>query len=107
MEENWVKLCRVSEIKSGTAVAKEVGGVSVLICHINDQFHAIKNECSHAFQCLEGGVMRGGWIACPAHGARFDLKSGEPLNPPATESIEVFPVKVESGMIMLDASSIA
>jgi 3-phenylpropionate/trans-cinnamate dioxygenase ferredoxin component len=38
--------------------------------------------------------MRGGWLSCPVHGARFDLETGEPLNPPATQPIQTFKVRI-------------
>jgi 3-phenylpropionate/trans-cinnamate dioxygenase ferredoxin subunit len=38
--------------------------------------------------------MKYGWISCPVHGARFDLDTGEPLNPPATQPIQTFEVRI-------------
>jgi 3-phenylpropionate/trans-cinnamate dioxygenase ferredoxin component len=55
--------------------------------------------CSHAFETLECGRVRNGWISCPVHGARFDLETGAPMNPPATLPIEIYEVKVEDDAI--------
>lgn len=107
MSANWVEVCRDHELADGKAVVRDIDGVSVLVCRLGDRFHAVSNECSHAFQCLEGGIIRAGWIACPAHGARFDLESGEPLNPPATAPIAVYPTRVDAGIVSIDTSSIA
>jgi nitrite reductase/ring-hydroxylating ferredoxin subunit len=46
--------------------------------------------------------MRLGWIACPAHGARFDLATGEALGPPANAPIRTFAVRVSDGMIEVE-----
>lgn len=76
-----------------------IHGNNILICQDDGQIFAIENRCSHADQSLECGRMRWGWIACPAHGSRFDLATGEALNPPAPHSIRIFPVRIEEDMI--------
>jgi len=38
--------------------------------------------------------VRAGWIACPVHGARFDLETGRAMNPPAKAPIKVYEVRV-------------
>ena len=72
---------------------------AVLICRSGDDFFAIDPWCSHAAQELSCGTVRDGWISCPAHGARFDLETGEPLNPPATRPVRTFPLRVAGEMI--------
>jgi len=38
-------------------------------------------------------------IVCPRHGARFCIRTGEVLAPPAFEPIAIFPVRVNNGEI--------
>lgn len=71
----------------------------VLLCRSADRIHAIEPWCSHAWQELESGFLRGGSIMCPAHGARFNLETGAVLGPPATDPITTYPVRVRGGMI--------
>ncbi|MGH8610107.1 MAG: ferredoxin, partial [Gammaproteobacteria bacterium] len=40
-------------------------------------------------------------ITCPRHGARFCIKTGEALSPPAYEAVTTFPVRVEDGMVFV------
>jgi 3-phenylpropionate/trans-cinnamate dioxygenase ferredoxin component len=81
--------------------AKCVGGI--LFCHDEGQVYAVENKCSHLEEPLEGGRVKWGWIACPAHGARFDLATGDAMNPPATAPIRTYPVRVVDGMIEVAA----
>lgn len=74
---------------------------AVLLCRSGGQIHAISPWCSHAEQELACGIVREGWIACPAHGARFDLASGEPLNPPACVPLATYPVEVKEGRVFV------
>jgi 3-phenylpropionate/trans-cinnamate dioxygenase ferredoxin component len=41
-------------------------------------------------------------IECPRHGSRFDLRTGRPLNLPAYEPIEVFPVEVIDDVVTVE-----
>ncbi|MET0270906.1 MAG: non-heme iron oxygenase ferredoxin subunit [Sphingomonas sp.] len=102
-EQAFVAVAKTGEIAADTAKAVTIGGRSILICNHDGRFFAVENRCSHAEQPLECGRMRWGWIACPAHGARFDLETGEPLNPPATEPIATFPLRVAGDVIEVAA----
>ena len=44
---------------------------------------------------LTGGEIEGTEIICPRHGARFCLRTGEALTPPAYEPVRVFETKIE------------
>lgn len=84
----------LDEIPAGSKKLVDVGGVPVLLCHTADRIFAVRNECSHAHETLDCGRMKYGWISCPVHGARFDLETGEPLNPPATQPIQTYEVRI-------------
>jgi 3-phenylpropionate/trans-cinnamate dioxygenase ferredoxin subunit len=90
------------DLPPGTAKPLCIAGQAVLLVNHEGTIHAVANECSHAFQTLEGGRVMNGWIACPAHGARFDLATGEALNPPATAPIATFPVRIEGGLVYIE-----
>ncbi len=92
----------LADLPPGTAKPLCIAGQPVLLVNHGGAIHAVANECSHAFQTLESGRVMNGWIACPAHGARFDLATGEALGPPATAPIATFPVRVADGLIYVD-----
>lgn len=96
---SWHAATQEMNLAEGQAVAIDLAGHSLLLVRSADAIHAIADRCSHADQELAGGVVRNGWIACPAHGARFNLATGEPLNPPATRCIATFPVRIVDGTV--------
>ena len=98
-EAEYSAAVRADGVANGTAVAHEINGRSILICNSNGQFFAIENKCSHAEEPLACGRIRNGFIACPAHGARFDLETGVALTPPATDAIQTFALRVSGGWI--------
>lgn len=102
-EKDYVPVARVEEVPAGQVKLVEVAGQSILLCHTKDRIFAVINKCSHADEKLDCGRMKSGWIACPVHGARFNLETGAPMNPPATQPIQTFAVRIVGGMIEVEA----
>ncbi len=98
-DQKYHAISKVEAIEDGAAISYTVANQSILICNFDGQFFAIENKCSHADEPLECGRIRNGWISCPAHGARFDLATGDPINPPATTAIKTYPVRVVDHVI--------
>lgn len=98
-DKTYVTAASLDDVAPGKKVPVLLNGVEILLCNDAGTIHAVAALCSHAEQSLECGLMRHGWLACPIHGARFDLETGAPLNPPASEPIAVYPVRVVDGMI--------
>lgn len=93
-EAQFITVASAEDIPDGTVKAVEANGRAIMLCHFDGTLYALENMCSHAQEPLACGRMRLGWIACPAHGARFDLETGEPLTGPATEPIATYPVRI-------------
>ncbi|MEY4721105.1 MAG: hypothetical protein RIQ46_830 [Pseudomonadota bacterium] len=98
-EKTFVAVATLDELPAGQKKLVTANGREVLLCHTKDQVFAVENLCSHAEEKLDCGRMRAGWIACPVHGARFDLETGKAMNPPATSPIATFEVRIEDGTI--------
>jgi 3-phenylpropionate/trans-cinnamate dioxygenase ferredoxin component len=89
----------MAELQDASVRLVNVAGVAILLCNDQGELFAVENRCSHLDEPLACGKIKWGWIACPAHGARFDLATGEALNPPATAPIRTFPLRVVDGII--------
>jgi 3-phenylpropionate/trans-cinnamate dioxygenase ferredoxin subunit len=91
-----VALCKVDELASGQARRFDVGERRIALVRIDDEFHAIDDECSHEDYSLSEGEV---WvdecqIECPRHGSTFDLVTGEACSLPATRPVAVYEVSV-------------
>jgi nitrite reductase/ring-hydroxylating ferredoxin subunit len=53
----------------------------VLVTLVDDSPFAIEDACNHAGASLSEGQRRGRCVACPMHGYRFDLTTGELVEP--------------------------
>ena len=67
--------------------------------NLDGDFYAIEDICTHDGGELTGGIIEGHEIECPRHGARFDIRTGAVLCPPAYEPTAKFPVRVEDGIV--------
>lgn len=96
----------VSEIPPSGILAVDVDGEAVVICRTADgALHAVQDRCSHAEVALSEGELEGCQIECWLHGARFDLRTGAPSGPPATEPIPVYTVTVAGDDIFVDLTT--
>ena len=98
----FVRACAVADVTPGTAHRVEVDGLDVAIVRDGEDFYAIEDECSHAAVALSEGDVEGCEIECWMHGSRFDLRTGKPLGPPATEPVPVFPVQITGDDVLVD-----
>jgi 3-phenylpropionate/trans-cinnamate dioxygenase ferredoxin component len=93
-----VRVCATGDIPKGQVVAVQVGELELAVVHCDDgSFHAVRDECSHAQIALSEGEIDGCTLECWLHGSRFDLRTGDPTGPPATQPVAVFPVEVRDG----------
>ncbi len=99
VEGSFARVLPAAELPPGAKKAVEIAGKEVLLCHTIDRLFAVSNICSHAQEKLECGRMSKGWIACPVHGARFELATGRAMNPPAKQPIATYPLRVVDGWI--------
>jgi glycine/D-amino acid oxidase-like deaminating enzyme/nitrite reductase/ring-hydroxylating ferredoxin subunit/DMSO/TMAO reductase YedYZ heme-binding membrane subunit len=76
-----------------------IAGRKVAVFKTGDGFHAIDNTCSHQGGSLCDGELEGAVVRCPLHGARFDVRTGRVVGPPAVRSQRPYAVRVRDGMV--------
>jgi 3-phenylpropionate/trans-cinnamate dioxygenase ferredoxin component len=101
----FVRACAATDVADGQAIRVEVDGLDVAIVRNGDDFYAIEDECSHAAVALSEGDVEGCEIECWMHGSRFDLRTGKPIGPPATEPVPIFAVQVDGTDVLIDIDS--
>jgi 3-phenylpropionate/trans-cinnamate dioxygenase ferredoxin subunit len=78
------------------------GTEPLLLVNIAGAVRAVQGICSHEYFELDRGFITAGSLTCALHLSRFDLASGEALDPPADEPLAVYPVTIEDGRIQVD-----
>ena len=92
-----------ANLGDGETRSLAMGRRMVAIARSGDEYFAIEDVCTHDGAELTGGEIEGAEIICPRHGARFCLRTGEALTPPAYEPIRVFATRIDDGRLWIRA----
>lgn len=98
----WLSVAAADEIQAGNFIQVDTGTLYILICNVNGQLYAIEDQCTHDGSSMATGCLEGDQIICPRHGARFCLRSGAALTPPAYDAVQTFPVRINANQIEVD-----
>lgn len=102
----FVTVGPADELKPGERMVVDIQRKWVAIFNVDGVFYAIQDICSHDGGELAEGELTGCEIACPRHGARFDIRTGRVLSAPALIDIPAFEVQVVEGMIQVGTTPI-
>src|SRR5215469_9064408 len=93
-ERVWVRAAARGDLAEGEVLVVEVEGHSIALYDVDGSIFATDNICTHAYARLSDGWLDGELIECPLHAARFDIRTGKVLDPPATEDLRTYPVRL-------------
>jgi 3-phenylpropionate/trans-cinnamate dioxygenase ferredoxin subunit len=96
-------VANTSDVPDPGSLLVEVGERLVVLIHAAGHYYALDDVCTH-----DGGPLSEGpidledkTIACPRHGAKFDIRSGAAVTMPATKPTRSHEVKVEGSQIFV------
>lgn len=98
---DFVRVARSGQVPDGRVRRFFASDVELAIARWEGSVYATSNYCTHLDCLLSSGTVVDDGLGCSCHGSVFDLESGEPIFPPATEPIKVYPVKEEGGEIFV------
>jgi len=96
---NWVTVAPVDSIAPGDYATVELGNGFVAVFNVDGEFFAIDDVCTHDGGGLAGGALEDHQVICPRHGARFCLRTGKALTPPAYEPVRRYETRVVEGVV--------
>jgi len=101
---DFVRVAKTSDIPDPGKMIVEVEDRLVVVFHVAGKFYAIDDVCTHDGGPLGEGKLDGFCIACPRHGAKFDIRDGRALTMPATQPTAAHEVKIEENEILVRLS---
>lgn len=99
----FVTVGSAADVAEGEKRAFEVDGRRVTVARVGGALHAFDDTCTHRQCSLAEGDLEDATVTCPCHGSQFDVTSGAVLNPPATEPVRTYPVRVEGDDLQIEA----
>ncbi len=104
----WKKICRVEDIPvlGARRVARDRGLDVAVFRNDADEVFALLDRCPHKGGPLSQGIVFGQQVACPLHNWTIGLCDGM-VHAPDEGCTPRFVVKVEAGVVHLDADELA
>lgn len=99
-----IKLCKIEDIPQGGGKAFPIEeDLVIAVFRVGDEVYALDDLCSHDEASLsEGEIVDHCCVKCPRHGSKFDLRTGRPLNLPATKPVRTYGVKIRNGEVFVE-----
>jgi len=98
---DWTDVAATDELAPGDYRVVDIDDALIAVFNIDGEYYAIEDVCTHDYETLTGGCIEGEEIVCPRHGARFNIKTGEALTPPAYEPVATLPVRIDNGRVQV------
>jgi 3-phenylpropionate/trans-cinnamate dioxygenase ferredoxin subunit len=96
---SWLTVAPAASIPPGDFAQVELADALIAVFNVDGRFYAIDDICTHDGGGLAGGAVDGDQVICPRHGARFCLRTGAALTPPAYEPVRTYETRVVDGVV--------
>jgi 3-phenylpropionate/trans-cinnamate dioxygenase ferredoxin component len=90
----FIRVAKVSDLPDPGKILVEVDDRLVALFKVDGQFFALDDVCTHDGGPLAEGKLEDHTIACPRHGAKFDIRNGKALTMPATQPTVAHEVQI-------------
>ena len=97
----FIHAANVGDVTDPGKMLVEIDGEMIALFHVGGSFYAIDDVCTHDGGPLVDGDLQDYTIACPRHGAKFDIRTGSALSMPAIRPTLSHDVKVEDGSVFV------
>lgn len=95
----WTDIGSAAELSDTTHLLADAEGYRVRVTRIGGTLYAFEDRCTHDDSPFDDAPIEDCEIICPRHGARFSLRTGEVLSPPAYEPLRIFEVRESDGRV--------
>lgn len=100
----YVPVAKISDISDPGRKLVEIDERLIVILHAAGSYYALDDVCTHDGGPLSDGVLEDHTIACPRHGAKFDIRDGRAVTMPATQPTVAHEVKVVGDDVLVKLS---
>jgi 3-phenylpropionate/trans-cinnamate dioxygenase ferredoxin subunit len=102
-ESGFEPVAFLAELAEGTVLQRvRSSGDAICLVRHNGEISALSDICTHQhFSMSQGDLLEDGTLQCAWHGARYNCRTGEVKQVPATSPLPVFQVRLEGDKILV------
>lgn len=98
----FVKVALAGDIDEDAPYCASAEGQGIALFRTKEGIFATENTCTHAGGSLCDGFLEGGVVTCPMHGAKFDVRTGQVVGPPATKPVRSYRTRVSGDSVEVE-----
>ena len=98
----FINVATTDELADQQVKLIELEGQKIALFRVSGTFYALSDTCTHRGGPLSEGSVEGAEVTCPWHGAKFDIRTGAVLGPPARQGVKSYPVRVTGADIEIE-----
>jgi metal-sulfur cluster biosynthetic enzyme/nitrite reductase/ring-hydroxylating ferredoxin subunit len=91
---DFTRVAKTTDLADPGQMLAEVDDRIVVLMRVGGEYFCLDDVCTHDGGPLSEGTLEDHTIACPRHGAKFDIRSGKALTMPATEDTVAHEVQI-------------
>ena len=93
MDDEFTLICSIGELKENVGRKFIVGDIEIALFKISNEVFALSNICPHQqTHLIYDGFIENEFVVCPAHGWKFNLRTGKKDS--GSNGLQIFPVEV-------------
>ena len=97
----FVTVGTTAELPPGERAVVEIDNHYIAIFNVDNHYYAIEDLCTHDDGPLAEGELSDHVIACPRHGATFDITTGAVLSFPAVKPVPRYETRVVDDQVQI------
>jgi apoptosis-inducing factor 3 len=90
-----------ADLKENEKKLISAGRTKILVLRHQGKLSAFQSKCPHAGGPLEKGAICNGRLVCPWHMGTFRIPDGRLIEPPAMDSLETYPLRIEDSKVFV------
>ncbi|MBO0763896.1 MAG: Rieske 2Fe-2S domain-containing protein [Hyphomicrobiaceae bacterium] len=103
-EPRRIELCQACDVAIGSSLRVEAEGLVLAVFNVAGEFLVTDDACTHGPGSLSEGELEGEVVECNFHGGRFNVRTGEVVEPPCMVPVKTYPAVVERGRVFVEVS---
>ena len=99
-EEGFQYLCKLDELTEDSGKRFIINDIEIAVFKIDSAVYALSNICPHQqTHLIYDGFIEDGFVVCPAHGWKFNLKTGKKES--GSSGLDSYPAQIHKDKVFI------